>query len=297
MELNWNLARGWVAGLGLCVAAATALADTSNTVLLRFKNGETITQQELDSFLARRIDMRHAGRNAFGVQAALHEMALTRALVLEGEAMGEQRREGKEDDRFDEVYGIAVHKKLAPVCQPPADAVAARQFYDATPQAFRVPPMVRVSRVMLPVGEAVDNEGAGIWLMQQAQAVSTGTRKFEEVAERASAAYKLDPQGDLGWVTLTDESRILRALADAKAGDMVGPVREGEFVYLFSILDKREARQLPWEDVAASAPTRAVRFCREQGNKQLRERLFEKYGVEVDKDAIRARFKPAAPQK
>jgi hypothetical protein len=52
MELNWNLARGWVAGLGLCVAAATALADTSNTVLLRFKNGETITQQELDSFLA-----------------------------------------------------------------------------------------------------------------------------------------------------------------------------------------------------------------------------------------------------
>lgn len=298
MGLSWSLVRGLVAGVGLCLAGAATMADTSNAVLVRFKGGETITRQDLDDFFARRIDMRHASRSAVGVQTALREIAMNRALVLEGEAMGERRREGKEKDRFDDVYSLAVYKKLAPVCEPPADTAAARKFFDDNPQAFRVPPMVRVSRAMLPANEAVDGVGAGDWLMQQAQAISTGARKFDDVTERASAVYKLEPQGDLGWVTLTDEARILRALADAKAGDMVGPVREGEFVYLFSVLGKREAQQLAWEDVAASVPNRAVRYCREQGAKQTQDRLFEKYGVVLDQFAIRGLFnKPEAAAK
>ncbi len=297
MLLNWSLVRGLAVGVGLCLATATVMADANKTVLARFKNGETISQQDLDDFFARRIDMRHASRSAVGVQNALQEMAMNRALVLEGEAIGERRREGRENERFDEVYSLAVYKKLAPECEPPADTVAARRFFDANPQAFRVPPMARLSRVMLPVTEVVDGEGAGNWLMQQAQAISTGTRKFDDVVERASTVYKLEPQGDLGWVTLTEEGRILRALADAKAGDMVGPVREGDFIYFFSIVAKREAQQLAFDDVAASVPNRAVRFCREQGNKQLQDRLFEKYGVALDRDAIQGLFKLAEPRK
>ena len=78
---------------------------------------------------------------------------------------------------------------------------------------------------------------------------------------------------------------------------MVGPMREGDFVYFFSIVGKREARQVAWEDVAASVPNRAVRYCREQANKQLQERLFEKYGVALDQTAIRGLFKLAEPKK
>lgn len=296
MRLNRNFVRGALAALGFCMVSA-AMAQAEKIVLVTFKNGETITQQDLADFFARRIDMRQASRSSFGVQAALQEIAMGRALVLEGEAMGERRREGKESARFDEVYSLAVYKKLAPACEPPADAAAARQFFDANPQAFRVPPMARVSRVMLPVEEVVDGEKAGAWLMEQAQSVASGKRKFDDVVERANTIYKLDPQGDLGWVTLTDDLSILRALGDAKAGDMVGPVREGNFVYFFSILDKREARQVAWEDVAASVPNRAVRYCREQSNKQLQARLFEKYGVVLDQAAIRDMFKRPDSQK
>jgi hypothetical protein len=290
MGLNWKLVRGLVAGVAVCLAATAAISGTNSTVLVRFNGGETITQQDLNDFFVRRIDMRHASRSAIGVQAALREIAMNRALVLEGEAMGERRREGREKDRFDDVYSLAVYKKLAPVCEPPADTAAARKFFDANPQAFRVPPMVRVSRAMLPASESVDGVSAGDWLMQQAQAISTGSRRFDEVAERASSAYKMDPQGDLGWVTLTDDARILRALADAKVGEMVGPVREGDFVYLFSVLGKREVQQLAWEDVAASVPNRAVRYCREQAAKQMQERMFQKYGVVLDQSAISALF-------
>jgi len=281
--------RAIVAAMSVSIATM-AVAAGDKAVLVRFGNGEVLTEQDLSELLSRRVDMRQAGRNMWGVQAALRELALNRALVLEGTALGEPRNSGKESARFDDAYSLAVYKKLSPSCEPPADGAAARQFFDANPQVFSVPPMARLSRIMLPVGISLDGEPAMGWLMQQAQAVGSGGRKFDDVAERAAAVYKLDPQGDLGWVTLTDDVTILRALAAAKAGDMVGPVREGDFAYLFSVVAKRESRQLAWEDVAASAPNRMVRYCREQGSKQLQERLFAKYGVELDQAAIQGLF-------
>lgn len=286
---NWKWARGFVAMLGVNLAGI-ALAQGDGVVLARLGQGEVITDKDLSEFLARRIDMRQASRNAWGVQMAVREMTLGRVLVLEGEALKEPRREGKETDRFDEVYSHAIYKKLSPACDPPADAAAARQFFEANPQAFRVPPMARLSRIMVPVGAELEGEPVMGWLLQQTQAIGKGSRKLDEVAAMAATVHKLDPQGDLGWVTLTDDITIMRALADAKAGDLVGPVREGEFGYLFYVADKREARQLAWDEVASVAPARAVRYCREQAHAQLEERLFKKYYVAIEQDAIRNLF-------
>ena len=291
MQLSRKFARALTAALGMCAAAA-AMADAGakTDVLVRFVNHEVLTEQDLSDFLDRRIDMRQASRSAWGVKTALRDLALGRALVLEGEALGVPKAGGQEKKRFDEAYSFAVYKKLAPACEPPADTAAARQFFDATPQAFRVPPMERLERIILPVTKTIDGQHAGEWLMQQAQAIGSGTRKFDDVAKHAGEVYTLEPQGDIGWVTLTDEMTLLRALADAKAGDMVGPVHEGNFVYLFSVVAKREAQQLAWSDAAASAPSRMVSYCRQQGNKQLEERMFAKYGVELDDAAIRGLF-------
>ena len=289
MKLIGKWARCTMAVLGVAMATA-ALASDGGAVLARLGNGETLTERDLSAYLERRIDLRQASRNAWGVQTVVREMALSRALALEGEAMGMQRRTGEEAGRFDDVYSHAVFKKMSPSCEPPADAAAARQFFDATPQAFRVPPMARLSRVMLPVSAAVEGEQAMDWLMLQAKVVASGGKTLDDVAERAAEVHKLDPQGDLGWVTLTDDATILRALANAKSGEMVGPVREGDFGYLFLVTAKRESRQLAWDEIAASVPSRAVRFCREQGSAQLQERLFKKYSVELDQAAIQNLF-------
>lgn len=275
--------------VGLVLSSVAAVAGTSE-VLVRLSDGDTITEQDLSVYLDRRVDLRAAARNISGVETVLREMALERALVREGERLGEPRKEDKKAERFDGAYAYAVFQKLSKACDPPADAAAARRFFDEHPQAFRVPPMARLARIMLPTAEKIAGEPAMGWLMLQAEAIARGTRSLEDVAEQAASVYKLDPQGDLGWVTLTDDTTILRALASAKQGDLVGPVRDGDYGYLFSILAKRESRQLAWDEVAVSVPTRAVKFCRHEASEQLRADLFKTYGVELDQAAIKGLF-------
>ena len=294
MKFSWKSFATLAAALVVVVPvlAADAPAFEENPVLARMAGGETIAESDLTAYLQKRIDLRHTLRNVWGIQTALREMAMTRSLVLEGGPLGVERVVGKDKatDRFDDAYAHAVFKKIAPVCEPPADGVAARKFFDETPQAFRVPPMARLSRIMLPAGASVEGELATGWLLQQTQAIGSGARKFDAAAEIASGVYKLDPQGDLGWVTLTNDVPILRALADAKAGDMVGPVPEGEFIYLFHIASKRDARQLTWDEAVTSVPGRAVRYCREQANAQIEEKMFKKYDVQIDVAKIRMLF-------
>lgn len=294
MTLTTNIRRFALAFLGLSFAAASAMAaDEADLVLVRLGGKEVISAQDLSDYLDRRIDLRPARRNAWGVETILREMALTRTLGLEGDAMGVPRRTEGDAMRFDDVYGLAMYKKLAPVCEPPADAAAARKYFDEHPKAFRVPPMARLSRIMLPASATVDGEPAMGWLFLRAQAIAGGTEKLEDVAEKAAAVHKLDPQGDLGWVTLTDDVKILRALADAKQGDLVGPVREGDFGYLFFVTSKREGRQLAWDEVATSVPKRALTVCHQEVSEKLRDTMFKKYSVEIDKKAIDELFSDA----
>lgn len=269
------------------MASVTAAAEP----LVKLSNGESITQDDFSVYLERRVDLRASGRNIWGVQTTLREMALVRALMLEGAAIGVPRDEGRGELRFDDVYAQAVYTKLAPACKPPADEAESRKYFEEHPRAFRVPAMARLSRIILPASEVVEGEPATAWLLKEVQAVATGKSTFEEVAKQAEGIYKLDPQGDLGWITLFEEdASVLRVLATAKEGEMVGPLREGDFAYLFKVNEKREAQQLTWEAAAVSVPTRAVTFCRQEASRKIREDLFKKYGVELDGAAIRALF-------
>ena len=279
----------------LLLAGAMALnmahaQDAKAPVLARFANGETITETDLDAYLQRRVDLKAVARNASGLATVLQEMALTRTLALEGSEMGVPRLTGKEDERFDDGYALAIFKQLSPACEPPKDETAARDFYDKNPKAFTVPTAVRLARIILPAGQKLDGEPAGLWLMNQVQAIGTGQQKFDDAVAKANQVYKLDAQGDLGWVLLNDESALLGALASAQQGDLVGPVIDGDYVYLFQINAKRDSRLLPWADVSATAPKRAVSYCREQGQAQLKERLFKKYAVRFDDAAISGIF-------
>lgn len=294
MQLT-NLARHLLGGsvlvLGLiCTGVAGAADAPQGAPLASLANGETITAKDLEQYVFRRIDLRQASRNMFGVQRIIQEMALTRALNLEGSEKGvEQRSEGK-GQRFDDIYGQAVFTKLAPACPAPETGEQERKFYDDTPDAFRVPTTVRLQRIMLPRTGEIDGTPVAGWLLKQVTDIGQKRQTFEEAARQAARVHNLDPQGDVGWVTLSDEAPIMRALASVNKGDIVGPVPEGEFYYLFRIVDKHASRVLSWDEAKNSAAKRAVSYCREQAQKDIQAKMFDKYGVTIDDKAIAALF-------
>jgi hypothetical protein len=290
MKTSGSIKRmGWLAGVVLA-ASALAVMPASAADLAKFSNGEVITDADFSGYVFRRADLRAAARSKWGAEKVLREMVVARALVLEGEQLQMPRPAEKAAERFDDVYAHAVFKRLSPRCDRPADAAAARKFFDENPKAFTVPPMARLTRVMLPVAEKVEGKPAPEWLMGEAKEIAAGAQKFDDVVAQADKVYKLEAQGDLGWVVIPDENAIMRAIAAAKQGDMVGPVRDGDFVYLFSVVGKRESRQLAWDEVAVSAATRAVSYCRQEAATKLESDLFTKYGVQLDSAAIGALF-------
>ena len=279
----------WLAAVA-CTAMAAATVAQEAKPLARLAGGEVISAQDLSDYLDRRADLRSVARNAWGVEEVVREMALTRVLSLEGDRLKMQRPSRDVPLRFDDVYGLAVLKKQAPECKRPANEKEAREYFDAHPQAFLMPAQARVQRAMLPVATQVDGKPAMGWLLEQAQAIAAGARKFPDVASRAQEAYALEPQGDLGWIGLQGEGEIVDLLRKIKPGEVMGPLRDGEFAYLFLLVDRREPRQFTWEQAQPFAADQAEAHCRTSGQTQVRDELFKKYEVKFDRDAIRALF-------
>jgi hypothetical protein len=251
---------------------------------------EVVTETDVSEYLDLRTDLRSLSKNVWGVENIIREMTLTRALVLEGESKGISRQEGATPRRFDDIYAHTVFQQLRPECAPPADEEATKKFFANNPKAFTIPPSARINRVMLPKSSTVDGEPAVGWLLNQIPTVGMNNKPFDDLVAKAKTVYNLDPQGDLGWVMLSDDIPLMRALAGAKEGDIVGPVNEGEFIYAFQIVSKREGRVLEWNEVAEMAANRAVRYCREQGDARISDEMVKKYGIEVDVEAIKAMF-------
>ncbi|MFD1710180.1 peptidyl-prolyl cis-trans isomerase [Ottowia sp. GY511] len=278
-----------LAGVVLSVCAVHAVAETPPLATLA--NGETITEADFGAYLNRRVDLKPLVRNFWGAENALREMVMTRMLVLEGQRIKVPVRSSEKAERFDDIYAHAVYQQLAETCVKPSDEVAARRFYDKNPEAFTAPASARLARVMLPASEKVAGSSAMGWLMDQAQEVVKSAKSFEQVAQDAEKIYKMEVQGDLGWVNLTGDLAIMRALAGAKKGEIVGPVRDGDFAYLFLIGDVRPSYLMKWDDVKTSAANRQLSFCREKANKSLSEKLTKQYGAAINTDAIKALFK------
>ena len=276
-------------GVRVVMAAEPRLATLSES--------EVVTPSDFEAYLARRVDLKPLARNFWGAESALKEMLMTRTLVLEGLRLKEPNRNSEQPERFDDIYGAAVYKKLVATCPSSVDDKSARSFYDKHPEVFTTPATARLARVMLPVADKVDGMPSMAWLMEQAEVVAKGASDFNALASKTAGLYKLEPQGDLGWVNLTGDVTIMRALMAAKSGEMVGPVRDGDFAYLFLLGEKREPRLLKWDEVKTTAAARQVRYCREQANNELREKLFKKYNVSIDENAVKALFKISSPTK
>lgn len=272
--------------LGLAMLGAWAAEEKP---LASFGSGDVITEQDMKDYVSRRIDLSQTTKNAWGVEGAVQEMAETYALMQEGKKRNIPNK-SKESRRFDDVYALDVYRVIAPKCEKPENEQAAQQYFNETPQAFVLPIQARVSRVILPIDAQFGDKGASLWLLEQVMAVGQGQQKFSNIAEKAREIYSIDAQGDLGWINLEGDHAIMRALQGAKVGEILGPVRDGDFIYLYQVQQRRESRQLTWDEAKNFAADRAVQFCRKDTNEKIRANLFKEYGITIDRAAIRELF-------
>ncbi len=272
---------------------AAVAAEDVPTVLAHIGKDETVTVDDVERYVARRLDARALLGTEEGLGRLVDEMVFTRLLVREGQARGVERKSSA-DERFDDVYALAVFNTLAPACEKPKDEAEAKAYYEQHPEAFQVPPRARVARIALKVDDKVGDEPAFGWLLMQATAIASGSKRFEDALADAQKVRPNERMGDLGFIELSDRAPIVKAIASAKAGDLVGPYRDGDYVYLFKVLEKREAQRLPWEQVRVHAATRAVEYCREQARTKVHDELFARYQVRLEEDAIRQAANPLA---
>ncbi|MDD3432655.1 MAG: peptidylprolyl isomerase [Tepidiphilus sp.] len=265
-------------------------------MLAHIGKDETVTVDDVERYIARRVDARSLLGTEEGLRRLIDEMVFTRLLVREGQTRGVERKSSV-DERFDDVYALAVFNKIVPACEKPKDETEAKAYYEQHPDAFQIPPRARIARVALRIDDKVGDEPAFGWLLMQATEMAAGRKRFEDALADAQKVRPNERMGDLGFIELSDRAPIVKAIASAKAGDLVGPYRDGDYVYLFKVLEKREAQRLPWEQVRVHAATRAVEYCREQARASVHDELFARYQVQLEEEAIRQAADPLARAK
>lgn len=269
------------------VGFATASFAADEGVLAELAGDVKITKNDLENYVRKRIDLSGTFKNYYTVENSLNEMILTRLLVSEGMERSVPRAENfRSDEMYDDIYAWAVYKVIAEKCISIENDEAGFIFFRNNPSAFRINSSVRLYRYMIPNKHELDGRDAKAKMTEWAKSWSQGTMTLDEISLRSADIYNTEVQGDIGWVQLSNEIDIMRAVDSAKVGELVGPVEEGGFVYLFFVAAKRDARQLDWGDVKDHVNKIALEYCARENSKKIKQSLFQKYNVKINKQNI-----------
>lgn len=268
------------------VTLGTTFAQEGDVVLVWQEKKPWVTWNELKTELGKRVEWRPLAQSASGIRQIADELAWTRLLMEEGKKRGIEQRTGQPLS-FDYIYALAVEKELTKGCVAPENEAAAKRYYDEHPEAFMTPVRARLSRIVLPTSVKKGNLPAAMWLQIEATAIAQGVRTFDQTLADAQTLNPTEKMGDLGYVVLEEDVPIINALKSAKAGEMVGPYVDGDRVYLFKILDKQDAKLIPWDLAKNSAARVAQQHCQKTKLKEERQRLYAAYQLRFDEEGFR----------
>lgn len=268
-------------------------------VVMTIDGSEQITIDQLRRYASRRIDLKALMASTEGWKTIAREYALTRALIREGMQAGINRPPLKAEDEADpmfadDLYALKVFEARTQNCRFENTESALKPYYEANPKAFQLPASVRVERIMLPDRTVIGPLSAHAWLMLQARAVTDGHAQFEKLIERAKEYAPDIYQGDLGWQVIDDRIDLLAALGQANEGNLVGPLREGDYWVLLRVTAKRPAILPPWDAVQHQALAVATQHCKESEHERVINELFQKYRVHIDDEALKRAISPQA---
>lgn len=274
--------------LCLCLCAALAHAEPSvpaaDNPTFATVGDRAITLNDVRAYLKSHPLLQASASSADGVSRIVDDMVNLRLLELESRRL-EMQPEGN-DEAAKERMAFAVRERSTQRCELPTEEEA-KKFYDVHLNQFSSPLFVRTSRVLLPEGAQAGGQAAKDYLIAQAKLVSNGQKTFEQlVGEVRPMLDKESRIGDMGFQRMEENDSLIRALASAKVGELVGPVERNNFVFLFQITDRREPVVTPWEKAKVTAQQVAQQDCSRVRFRLLRLELEKRFPVVIDREAL-----------
>lgn len=222
-----------------------------------------------------------------GPKRILEDMIRTRLLIMEGERLG-MPRPGAESGG-DTAYAIAVRLRLAPRCAPP-DETAARTYFNAHPEQFSTPLFLRLNRFGLKYTPE-NREKINARLQSLAAQLSKGEVTFAAIAADSDDEFDRFRKGDLGYVAQDDASNpIMAELAKAGTGQVIGPLEQGEMLYLYQITGRREPLPESYENIKAVVAEKQQTDCYRQRVETMFDTLKQRWPVKILLDNIDGPF-------
>lgn len=266
------------------ILLATLLSLSSNADAGRLASigDEEITPADFWQYVSRRIDLKGQVANTYAVEKVLHQMLATRVLELEGGNLGIEKYENAKINRFDDLYADVVYKKISKPCVRPSteDQII---YFQKNRDKFRTPESVRLWRVMLPVENAYDGEPAVELMASWVTSLARGDVSYDSIALLAQKYDVGNVQGDLGWLNINpeDNSKITKHLRSIRTGEVGKPLEVGGHVYVFRVLDRRDARHIDFDDIAPELSQRIYAECMNERRGLLIFGLYDKYNVKI----------------
>jgi parvulin-like peptidyl-prolyl isomerase len=258
-------------------------------VVSRFGSG-TLTRRQIDWLLpsaATEQAAAVAGARQRQVRTLLDGYAL-RFLVAE-----EARRRGL--DREPEVVsrlswsrraGLtkAVREaRLEALLTPPGEDEV-RAHYEEMPQRFQAQPQFRLA-VLWDGAQGEPRLQAYERLERAVGRIRVGEMSFGTAARAVSKHPLANEEGEIGWRTRKQAAALgpaaLRAIQGLQPGELSDVVEEPAALWVFKLLERREARQLPWAEAREAARASLEQRRRAEQSTALMRRLLDELAVEV----------------
>ena len=276
------LSMGWGAN-------ASEVVD-ANPPLLSVE-GESYTLNDFRNFLQKDSTLQGKAVTKEGIRDVLLEFADSKVFRLEG--LRTNFSVDKDVDTSSLTYYFLVQSSLVGQCPVPSDEEV-KQFFRSNLDFFASPPLVRVNRIILPLGATVDGQMAQPFLEKMVKDVKSGKVEFKRYEKQIGAALPEEAakQGDLGfqiiWPSTARPGSFESLAMSAKKGDVLGPFAQDGFVSAFQVTDLREPVPAKWESIAQTGDVqrKMEQVCKESRLESARETLYKRFNVEFNEEVI-----------
>lgn len=184
--------------------------------------------------------------------------------------------------RFDDLYADIVYKKISKPCVRPSEEDQIIYFRENR-EKFKTPESVRLWRVMLPVTNIYDGKSAIDLMASWVASLARGDMSYDSMALLAQKYDVANVQGDLGWLNINseDDSKITKHLRSIPIGEIGKPLEVDGYIYVFRVLDRRDARRIDFNDIAPELSQRIYAECMNKRRDSLIFGLYDKYNVKI----------------